>query len=45
MPGSSSGGFVRRQVAFAVFWRTTTVALAGIVIGVPARRARPEIAP
>jgi FtsX-like permease family len=29
-------GFVRRQVAFAVFWQTTTVAVAGIVIGVPA---------
>jgi FtsX-like permease family len=29
-------GFVRRQVAFAVFWQTTTVALVGIVIGVPA---------
>jgi ABC-type antimicrobial peptide transport system permease subunit len=29
-------GFVRRQVASAVFWQTTTVALAGIVIGVPA---------
>jgi ABC-type antimicrobial peptide transport system permease subunit len=29
-------GFVRRQAAFAVFWQTTTVALARIVIGVPA---------
>ncbi len=29
-------GFVRRQVAFCVSWQTTTVALVGIVIGVPA---------
>jgi ABC-type lipoprotein release transport system permease subunit len=29
-------GFVRRQAAVAVFWQTTTVALAGIVIAVPA---------
>jgi ABC-type lipoprotein release transport system permease subunit len=29
-------GFIRRQVAFAVLWQTTTVALAGIVVGVPA---------
>jgi ABC-type lipoprotein release transport system permease subunit len=29
-------GFVCPQAAFAVFWQTTTVALAGIVIGVPA---------
>jgi ABC-type lipoprotein release transport system permease subunit len=29
-------GFVRRQVAFSVSWQTTTVALVGIVIGVPA---------
>jgi len=29
-------GFVRRQVAFAMSWQTTTIALAGIVIGVPA---------
>jgi ABC-type lipoprotein release transport system permease subunit len=29
-------GFVGRQVAFAVSWQTTTIALAGIVIGVPA---------
>jgi ABC-type antimicrobial peptide transport system permease subunit len=29
-------GFVRRQVASAVTWQTTTVALVGIVIGVPA---------
>jgi hypothetical protein len=28
-------GFVRRQVAFCVSWQTTTVALAGIVLGVP----------
>ena len=28
-------GFVRRQVALAVSWQTTTVAVAGIVIGVP----------
>jgi ABC-type lipoprotein release transport system permease subunit len=28
-------GFVRRQVAFSVWWQTTTVALVGIVIGVP----------
>jgi ABC-type lipoprotein release transport system permease subunit len=29
-------GFVRRQVAFSVLWQATTVALAGIIIGVPA---------
>ena len=29
-------GFLGRQVAFAVSWQTTTIALAGIVIGVPA---------
>jgi len=29
-------GFVRRQVAFTLTWQTTTVALIGIVIGVPA---------
>ena len=29
-------GFVRRQVAFTMWWQTTTIALAGIVIGVPA---------
>jgi ABC-type lipoprotein release transport system permease subunit len=29
-------GFVRRQVAISVVWQTTTVALVGIVIGVPA---------
>jgi ABC-type antimicrobial peptide transport system permease subunit len=29
-------GFVRRQVAFSVSWQTTTVALVGIVVGVPA---------
>ena len=29
-------GFIRRQVAFAVLWQTTTIALAGIAVGVPA---------
>jgi ABC-type antimicrobial peptide transport system permease subunit len=29
-------GFVRRQVVFSVSWQTTTVALVGIVVGVPA---------
>ncbi len=29
-------GFVRRQVAFCVSWQTTTVALVGIIVGVPA---------
>jgi len=29
-------GFVRRQVASCVSWQTTTIALVGIVIGVPA---------
>jgi ABC-type antimicrobial peptide transport system permease subunit len=29
-------GFTRRQVAFSLVWQTTTVALVGIVIGVPA---------
>jgi hypothetical protein len=29
-------GFVRRHAAVAVFWQTTPVALAGILIGVPA---------
>ena len=29
-------GFLRRQVAFCVSWQATTVALTGIVIGVPA---------
>jgi ABC-type lipoprotein release transport system permease subunit len=29
-------GFVRRQVAFSVSWQTTTTALVGIVVGVPA---------
>ena len=29
-------GFVRRQVAFAMAWQTTAIALTGIVIGVPA---------
>ena len=28
-------GFVRRQIAFAVSWQTTTVAFVGIVLGVP----------
>ena len=28
-------GFVRRQVALSVSWQTTTVALIGIVLGVP----------
>lgn len=28
-------GFIRRQVAFAVSWQTTTVAVVGIIIGVP----------
>ncbi len=28
-------GFVRRQVALSVSWQSTTVALAGVVIGVP----------
>ncbi len=28
-------GFVRRQVALSVTWQTTTVALVGIVVGVP----------
>ncbi len=29
-------GFLRRQVAFTLAWQTTTVALVGIVVGVPA---------
>jgi ABC-type lipoprotein release transport system permease subunit len=29
-------GFVRRQVAFSVSWQTTTTALVGILVGVPA---------
>ena len=29
-------GFVRRQAAFSILWQATTVALAGIIIGVPA---------
>ena len=29
-------GFVRRQVAFSILWQAAAVALAGIVIGVPA---------
>lgn len=28
-------GLVRRQIAFSVWWQTTTVALVGIVVGVP----------
>ena len=28
-------GFVRRQTAFAVSWQTTTVAVAGLVVGLP----------
>jgi ABC-type lipoprotein release transport system permease subunit len=28
-------GFVRRQIAFAMSWQTTTVAFVGIVVGVP----------
>jgi hypothetical protein len=29
-------GFVRRQVAFTLSWQTTTVAVIGIVVGIPA---------
>jgi hypothetical protein len=29
-------GFIRRQVAFTLAWQTTTVAVIGIVVGVPA---------
>jgi len=29
-------GFVRRQIAYAVWWQTTTIALVGVVVGVPA---------
>ena len=29
-------GFLRRQVAFTLAWQTTTVALVGVVVGVPA---------
>jgi ABC-type lipoprotein release transport system permease subunit len=29
-------GFIRRQVAFSLLWQTTTIAVAGIAIGVPA---------
>jgi ABC-type lipoprotein release transport system permease subunit len=29
-------GFVRRQIAYSVWWQTTTIALVGIVVGVPA---------
>ena len=28
-------GFVRRQIAYSVWWQTTTIALVGIVVGVP----------
>jgi hypothetical protein len=28
-------GFVRRQIALSVWWQTTTIALVGIVVGVP----------
>jgi hypothetical protein len=28
-------GFVRRQVAYSVWWQTTTIALVGLVVGVP----------
>ena len=29
-------GFVRRQIAYSVWWQTTTIALVGLVVGVPA---------
>jgi hypothetical protein len=29
-------GFVRRQIAYSVWWQTATIALVGIVVGVPA---------
>jgi hypothetical protein len=29
-------GFVRRQIAYSVWWQTTTIAIVGLVIGVPA---------
>jgi ABC-type antimicrobial peptide transport system permease subunit len=29
-------GFVRRQIAWSISWQTSTIALIGIVIGVPA---------
>src|SRR6202789_640475 len=28
-------GFVRRQIAYAVWWQTTTITLVGLVVGVP----------
>jgi len=28
-------GFVRRQTAFAMSWQTTTVAVAGLIVGLP----------
>jgi ABC-type antimicrobial peptide transport system permease subunit len=28
-------GFVRRQIAYSVWWQTTSIALVGIVVGVP----------
>ncbi len=28
-------GFVRRQIAYSVWWQTTTIALVGLVVGVP----------
>ena len=29
-------GFVRRQIAYSVWWQTSTIALVGLVVGVPA---------
>ena len=29
-------GFVRRQIAYSVWWQTTTITLIGLVVGVPA---------
>ena len=29
-------GFVRRQIAYSVWWQTTSIALVGLVVGVPA---------
>ena len=37
-------GFLRRQVAFTQSWQTTTVAVIGIVIGVPAGVATGRLA-
>jgi ABC-type antimicrobial peptide transport system permease subunit len=28
-------GFVRRQIAYSVWWQTTSIALVGLVVGVP----------